>query len=380
MRKRCTQLTAALLCAQSLNSFADIIILSNGDQITASIASIESDTVAAKSPIFGKLTIPVSGIHSIQFKGSFWVRMKGQQSFRFITFDDQSPFYSLNRAKNGGNAKNLCAIAELTTKKPALPAKPRKAAKVTVKTPEPFIGSGVAGSTKTSVITADDLAKAPENVWLYTNHLSGYANLEDIGKQDTKKFTLSASGKHQARNTKNRNTINWTAQNAKTNENTDETYKLDYGYNYFRTDKMFYALNASYSHDDTTTPFKLTTVNAGVGYQFYDSDFLSLSLEAGPGYSIANYRTEASSTSPSVYTKLSYNQKITDVLSVYDDTNFHWLSEENSLKFDGKIGLKYLIRTNLWLELAHNYTWTNIPGDGYEKYNGNMKFGIGMDW
>ena len=75
MRKRCTQLSAALLCAHSLSSFADTIILTNGDQITASIASIESDTIEASSPIVGKLAIPVSGIHSIQFQGSYWIRM-----------------------------------------------------------------------------------------------------------------------------------------------------------------------------------------------------------------------------------------------------------------------------------------------------------------
>ena len=348
---------------------ADTVILSNGDQLTVTIESIESNSVHMVSTILGKLAIPLSGIHSIQFQGSYWIKLKGQTDFQFVAFDEKVPaFYKIDSSRE----KNLSAIAELRTSKPT----------EHTKNPLPKIitSPSIEGSVKKTVITADDLATVPENTWLFSNQLSGYIDLKNIGKKDSKELTASASGEHQIRSTSHRNIIQWEIKNAKKEKDTEEKYVLDYSYNYFYTEKAFLTANTTLSHDDDSTPYKLTTTGLGLGYQLYDIDELSLSVEAGAGYSVANYRSKSHVSTPSFYGKVSYNQKITDTIVIFDDTQLNGLIEDSFINIDGKAGLKFMIRENLWLELAHSYSWTNRPDKGYEQYNGNMKAGVGVNW
>ncbi|MDD7804202.1 MAG: DUF481 domain-containing protein [Endozoicomonas sp. (ex Botrylloides leachii)] len=351
-----------------LSGRADTVILDNGDQLTAVISSIKHDTAHINSPILGKLSIPMSHIHSIQFQGSYWIKLKGQNEFKFIAFGNKTPiFYKINSSEE----KNLSTIAELSRSKPV-----EKSAE---KSPM-LASSGIIKSVNKTVITADDLSKVPKDTWLFSNQLSGYIDLQSVGNPSSKQVVVSASGEHQLRNTHNRNTINWEVKNSKQSGNTSEKYIFNYAYNYFYTKKSYLTANTSLNHDDDATPFRFYTTALGFGYQFYDTDQLSLSLETGAGYSIANYRSYPNISSPSFYSKVSYNQKITNKLSLFDDTQLNGLIDDNSINIDGKAGLKYLLKENLWLELANSYTWTNKPDDGFEDYNGDIKAGIGFNW
>lgn len=357
---------SALYCGYSI---ADTLILHNGDKLTVAIDSIKHNTVYVKSSILGKIDIPMSGIQSIQFHGSYWIKLKGQNKFQFIVFDDKAgSFYKVY----SGKSKSLCKIDELRV---SSPSKVKNSIQVRKRA-----SPGVQGAVKKAVITGDDLSKVPEDEWLYVNQLSSYLDLENMGKQDGGDLTASISGEHQLRNTHNRNIINWEVKNDKSGSNTNEKYMLNYNYNYFYTKKSFLTVNTLLSHDDDHMPYKLMTTAMGLGYQLYDTDELSFSVEGGAGYSLANYKDQSNSATPSFYGKFSYNQKITDTISFYDDTNVNGLIKDNSVIFDGKAGLKFMIRKNLWFEFAHSYTWTNTPDVGYNRYNGNVKAGIGVNW
>ena len=113
--------------------------------------------------------------------------------------------------------------------------------------------------------------------------LSGYADAgSTISRGNTESSSFSASAESVARSERNR--IITGGEYYRSTEDSNETAEnvRVYGrYARFITDRWFLATNLSFEHDPFRDLDLRSSAGAGVGYQFYDRDDLSLGLEAG---------------------------------------------------------------------------------------------------
>ncbi|CCO25488.1 DUF481 domain-containing protein [Maridesulfovibrio hydrothermalis] len=159
-------------------------------------------------------------------------------------------------------------------------------------------------------------------------------------------------------------------------------WMLDGEYNRFLNEKLYFSGSGGMKQDQFQDLNMRSVIGTGLGYQFFSSRNLSLSVEAGPAYVWEEYSSRNDRTFLAgrwaidfgwwifpEYLKLFHTQ--TGLISSSDSDNWLWQS---------KSGVQFPIVKNFFGSFQYNYDWTNDPVPGKRKVDSRMMFNLGYSF
>lgn len=313
--------------SSSSTAAADTVLLENGDRITGEVISMIDGKLKFKTDYAGVLLLDWAKIESV---------------------DSEKPL-AVYRKKNIKEEKEVDSIRK--------------------------VGKGAPVSIEETAA----INSRPKNYDFKGSLQAGW----DKSEGNTRKESVNAAFDLTYRVDKDR----WKAHGdhywgASKGERSDYNWMLSGEYNRFLDEKMYLSGTGSVKQDQFQDLSLRSVLGLGLGYQFFDSDSLTLSGEAGPAYVWEEYSSREDRDFVAgrwnidfgwwlfpERLKLFHSQ--TGLVSVEDTENWIWQS---------KSGVLFPIVQNFFGTFQYNYDWTNDPVPGKQEDDSRIIFNLGYSF
>lgn len=324
--------------AVSDTASADEVVLANGDRITGAVLKLEDGSLVFETNYAGKIVIQLGQVR----------RMTTDKPV-FISFSD-------------GTSREGSAFYQETMIEGESPAKET--------TPT---GIDLAGVTS-----------------LYTEpkppiRFDGRANVgitNEQGNTNTDQYRLDAE--FIARTEKQRFTLGGVLNREEANDRTTVANWKAYGlYDYFFQPKWFFNANSLFEHDEFADLDLRTTLGAGVGHQFVESDDLNLSASAGLAYVSEDFIVAEDDDFPAAQWIFNYDQFFFDQFIQLFHSNNGFISLENANKWiiNTRQGIRFPLYKGLVTTIQYNYDYQNDPSsEATSRWDSKFMFLLGYQF
>ncbi len=325
----------------SILSLADQVTLSNGDRITGTLIEQTTDQLVIDTAYAGKIKIKRSEIINLSTDHPLRVQLhdgrqldgvlKAEQpaSLRIETLDGQ-------RIPLGG-LDTIAVIGAIPSDKPA------------------------------------------EYEWRGNIVLSGEAR---SGNTDTDKLNLSTRVVAEKKKD-NRFTVSAILAREHVDDRlTKEQYRLDGKYDHFFHDRWYGFLATSFEQDPFRDIDLRSVFSAGSGYQFFDSDELRLSLEAGFSYTDTRFIVDQDDDYAGFNWGLNWEQSLPgDKLKFFHrHRGNQGLDSTDNLIIKAQTGVKFPIAAGLSASAEYDLDWDRSPPDNTRSTDHTYLLGVAYDW
>ena len=191
---------------------------------------------------------------------------------------------------------------------------------------------------------------------------------QERGNSDTDSLRLDAE--FIARTVKSRYSLGGEVNTEKADGDTTVENWLVYGkYDYFFLPKWFAYASTRFEHDKFADLDLRSTLGAGVGYQFFESDLLNLSAAAGPAYVNEDYIEDDGDDYTAGQWSINYDQFFFEKLVqlFHRQTGNVRLSDTGQWLILTRQGLRFPIYKGLTTTLQYNYDYNNRPSAAADK-------------
>jgi putative salt-induced outer membrane protein YdiY len=163
--------------------------------------------------------------------------------------------------------------------------------------------------------------------------------------------------------------------NRKTVDNATGRLKHDY----FLTRKIYWYLNGLLERDDIKDINLRTTAGPGLGYQFFEGEFMNLSVEAGPSYVYTNYNHGGSDDWWSGRWAVKFDRFFFEKLFQYYFTNEGYISatDASDVFMFTRTGLRFPVHGGFSLNVGWEWDWDNTPAEDTDKSDYRYILSIG---
>ncbi|APW38416.1 hypothetical protein RD110_15435 [Rhodoferax koreense] len=310
------------------------LTLGNGDQVSGEILDLKDQTLRLKSPLFGEVKIPWSQV----------AELRSDEGVRIRLADGTELQGQLVLQPDG----------KVVVAQGAAPARDLERADVALLNPP----------------VADNATK-----------YSGHATLGGtFNRGNSRDDALNLDAELVARAPTNRYTLNAESHEAKSTGVTTTSNRLLSGqYDRFLTPKDYLFVNAKAQTDKQADLTLRSTLGAGYGRQFFETDVKKLSAEAGLSYVNENYDLAANKSFPALSLGLNYEQKFFDNrLVLFNKTDVSVsLSNTQDTLLKNKFGFRVPIANGLNLSTQLNISYDHSPPLGVKKTDTNVVVGVG---
>lgn len=327
----CSRLIPLAALAAPLTAVADTVTLANGDQLTGDVVSMGDGTLVIETDYSGKIELP-------------WDRVADlvtDEPVRLQTSDGETVSSAVTGIDDGRLALES-SDARIATDRLAA-----------INPPEPGL------KTRGFVDAAATLARG-----------------------NTESESYSASGELVARTAYNRYTVGGEfLQETDDGDKTAENARLYGRYDRFISERWFLGANLTFEHDPFRDLDLRSSAGVGVGYQAYEREDLTLSLESGVNYVRDNFDEAEDDDFAAGRFAVDYGQDI-----IFNARLFH--SSELLPPLDAPDEFVYTSRTGMRLPLIAgingtvqvNFDFDNDPSQDTEKEDVVYLFKVGYDW
>jgi putative salt-induced outer membrane protein YdiY len=288
---------------------ADELILHNGDILTGTLLQLEGGTLVFSTDYAGEITVQSAKVRRLTTEASMHVTMQDG------TTQKGSVFYRDGEADQTASGIDI-ALVQTVFPKPVPPVKYSARANVGI--------TNERGNTQTDQYRVD---------------------AEFIARTALQRFTLGGElNREKADDIQTVN--NWKA------------YGL---YDYFLSEKWFLNANAMLEHDKFADLDRRTTLGAGAGYQFFESETLNLSASVGLAYVNEDYIVAPDDEFPGAQWSIRYDQYFFDkrVQLFHSNNGYIDLEDSNKWLINTRQGLRFPLYKGLTTTLQYNYNYQN---------------------
>ena len=159
---------------------------------------------------------------------------------------------------------------------------------------------------------------------------------------------------------------------------------LAYGnYSYFMTDKWFLYANTLFEHDKFADLDLRSTLGAGVGHQFFESDDLNLSAAIGPAWVNEDFNEAEDEDYSAGQWLINYDQFFFNRFVQLFHRQTGWVKAVETDKWLVKTrqGLRFPIYKGFTTTLQYNYDYNNEPSqDADEKWDSKLMLLLGWQF
>jgi len=216
--------------------------------------------------------------------------------------------------------------------------------------------------------------------------LAGRVNAgTDVRKGNTDIETYHIEGELSARTEKNRGTVSAEAnREVESQKKTAENWLLYTSYDHFLTRGWFFYTNANFEQDDFKDLNLRTTLGAGSGYQFFESEAVNLSVKGGLAYVNEDYSVDDDQDN---YYKaglwgVKYDQYFFEKLFQCFHHHEGTVSLENTqdIMIRTRTGLRIPLRKGFNTTVQYNWDWDNSPAPDNDRVDERYLVTLGYAW
>lgn len=326
---------ALLLPIFSGPALAATVVLDNGDKLTGEVVKLSDNILTFKSPIYGEVELP-------------WRKVSELMSDEGVTV----------QLKDGSTAKgkvSLNAQGDLVLDQGDLGrSKPLRKADVALFNP-PVIDNSV--------------------------KYSGRANLGGVfNRGNSEDDALNFDAEVIARTPENRYKVAAEVNEAESaGVTTTSNRYLMTQYDAFLSEKNYVFVNAKAEQDKLADLNLRTSLGAGYGYQFFETERAKLSTEYGLAYINEDYEIAPDESFPSLSFGLDYERKFWQKKLVFFNNYDVSVSLEDTADalFGTKVGIRVPIVENVNVATQVNVDYDNMPPPGVKKTDSSLIFSVG---
>lgn len=327
---------AALAAFVATPVVADEVILKNGDRITGTLVELAGGKLSIKTEYAGTVKID-------------WALVD--------TFSTDEPVY----VKIGDNQLRATVIAA---------------------------EDGTAMLSSEDLLDSDPIELSRMSAMSYEKkpavRVTGRVNLgASSSSGNTNAENLHANAEVVARSAQNRFTAGGRINKAKTDGTQTESNWLAFlKYDHFISKKWYASANMDAENDKFKDINLRTTIGASSGYQFFDDDQTSLSVELGLSYVNTDFITGVDQDYPAARWALDYAQKLFDTENEFfhRDEVFFALDDSDNLFLRTATGFRLPIVAGLNSTIQYNYDWDDNPAPGRVKEDDMWLVTLGYKW
>ncbi|HHJ14182.1 MAG TPA: DUF481 domain-containing protein [Gammaproteobacteria bacterium] len=333
-------LLGAALLTLFLPARADRIQLDNGDQVTGTVLEQNIDQLIVETAWGGKITIKRSEV----------TRLFTETPRRIELQDGRSLDGTLQSQADGS---------------------------LIVTTPDARIA--LAGLAAITAITAIPDSTPP--AWTWRGNVTVGGELK-AGNTQTDKFNAStrlvAEKKEQQRVTLAAS-LN---RELNANQLTKEQYRASGKYDRFFHKRWYGYAGASFEQDKFKDIDLRSIFSAGSGYQFFDTDALRLSLEAGLSYTDTRFVVDEDDTYAGFNWGLNWEQQLLDgrVSFFHRHQGNQGLDAADNTLINAQTGVRVPVAKGLTASAEYDLDWNRSPPDNTNSTDHTWLLGIGYDW
>jgi putative salt-induced outer membrane protein YdiY len=206
----------------------------------------------------------------------------------------------------------------------------------------------------------------------------------DVKKGNTETDAYTVNGELEARTEKNRYTVGAEAnREEESDEKTADNWLLYMSYDHFLTQKWFFYTNADFEQDEFKDLNLRTTVGAGSGYQFFESERKNLSVRAGPAYVNEDYTVDGEDNDYAAGRwAVKYDQYFFDrfVQLFHLHDGIVSLEDTQDILIRTRTGLRLPLGKGFNTTVQYNWDWDNSPAPDTDKVDERYLMTLGYSW
>lgn len=327
------KLFCMLLLSASATAAADVVVLNNGDRLSGVVDSIDGEQVLLKTDYAGIVPINMDAIVQLETDQAFDIDVGGTQHNGRFAFDGQQQIVTDEQTQ----PVELAAVSRAGQNRLKIPSLGRE------------------------WTSRADVALVISNGNSDTQSLNTL--VESTLTRDRVEHAVSLL----------------VANEEAEEETTKEQFDLDYAYKRFLSEQWYASGNAEYFRDDLKGIDQRVTLGAGMGYQFWDDSFGSLSTEVGIS-AVQEKRDGAEETDPAIRWGLAYKRFLLakklelfhkqSVLYIPDSDRGEVLSSSSGARY----ALSNRIDTTARVDVRHE----TEPSPGNSKTDVTYTLGVGV--
>ncbi len=314
-----------VILLMGVHAAADEILMKNGDRITGTVVSMEGELLLFRTSYAGDLSIRWEEISELKTEEPIHVILEDQTSVRGAVSmsEDGTPEIVTEEALEP-ILFNLASVERINPPPPGPVVKLK---------PRLYMGA----------------SKAKGNTETESFHLDGQL----LARTEKNRYTIG--GEHNREKD----------EDEKTADNTLGFMKYDH----FLTEKWYFNSNASFENDEFRDLNLRTTVGAGMGYQFFESELLNLAAELGlayvnTDYDVADDESNIAGRWGAIYDQFFLNQRV-QFFHVHE--GFISLEDTSDMFVRSRTGFRFPLLKNFSATIQYNFDWDNVPSPGDER-------------
>ena len=318
------------------NAGADEVRLTNGDRITGKLVELVDGKLSIETDYAGTVKIDWNEVESFSTDGPVYLKI-----------DDNVIRATVSEAESG--TATLESGDLLTT------------------------GSIELSRLKTMSYEPKPAVKVSGNINIGASSTSGNTNTDQF----------HGDVEVVARSEKNRVILIGEANKGKTDgEETESNWLAYLGYDHFLTEKWYAYASASAENDKFKDINLRTTLGAGAGYQFFETERTNLAMELGLSYVNTDYIDIADSDYPAARWAMSFRQKLFESkIEFFNVDSLHVaVDDSDNLFLRTRTGFRFPLVERMHSTIQYNYDYDDNPAPGRVKADKAWLFTLGYKW
>lgn len=319
---------------------AGVLILKNGDHISGELIVISGGQLRWQSDMAGEISVPQENVLSIEARDLFEVELDAHRQLSECQLQVRGDALQLLNCKEGEAPVNSWKY-------------------VTSVSARPF---------------------TEREVWRTTGFLS--ASAKDAAG-NTEEQDLELDFKMSARRGSIRHSALATYDMQKQGDTrTRDDRKAEYQYDYFVSDKWYLNGVLNWERNVFQDLEARRLVIGGLGYQFFDTDFVRLSVNAGLGYAVEQYVTDADRKALVFResTDFVYRLNALGLQFFHRNTYLQLFDRSSDWRIQTETGFKLPVVGRLTAQTKLKFDYANVPADDAHSMDRVWLFGLNYDW
>ncbi|MFW6093648.1 MAG: DUF481 domain-containing protein, partial [Pseudomonadota bacterium] len=318
---------------------ADVLHMKDGSRVEGTLEEMSDAQVVVADTFAGELTFSREALASLETRAPVTVRLDDGTYLTGALLDAGSGNVEIALEDAGSRVVELADVAGLYREDPQTIQRRRLGIKVSA---EANVG-----------VTVTDGNTETENL-----HLDGRV----VTRSPRNRYTVTAEYNRE--------------------ESEDVLVQRDWRglvkYDHFVSEKWFWFNSASFESDEFADLELRSALAAGMGYQFFESDARSLSLEIGPSYIDENFETAEDESFVGSRWALDFEQQLWNGLFFFHyQEGLLGLEETSDLTIRSRTGLRMSLTERIIARIQTAVDWDNSPPAGTDKTQLEHAFTIG---
>lgn len=319
---------------------AGVLLLANGDRLSGELIVIADGQVRWQSDMGGEFTVPQINVAGIEARDLFEVELDAQRQLSECQLQLRGDGQQLLNCKEGEAQISSWKLVSKVSARPLI----------------------------------------AREVWRNTGYISASAR-DSVGNTDEQDLELDF--KIAAR----RGSIRHTAIAAydlqrQSDVKTQDDRKAEYQYDYFVSDKWYWNSVLSWERNVFQDLSSRTLIGSGLGYQFFDTELIRLSVQAALGYATEIYADD-SDRRALVFresTDFTYRLNALGLQFFHRNTYLQLFDRSNDWRIRTETGFRLPVIGRLTAQAKLKFDYMNIPADDADALDRTWLFGLNYDW